>query len=217
MAVVQNLFTAAPGLVNGFVMGSKWILDNSFGSSNSHRPRLSPGSACRCPVRCSASDHDKNNTEEDQISTTYSKGIMRWNGEKLGKIAIAAFATGVLILGPGGDAMAAKSGGRVGGQAFRSAPPPKSAPRSASPRINNSRTNVFINPPVAPPIYGGYGYSTPFFGGWGWSPFSFFFPGPSVAIGVGGGFEIFGLLFVLTLVGSILRSFIRRDDNDDEY
>lgn len=76
-------------------------------------------------------------------------------------------------------------------------------------------TNVFINPPVAPPIFGGYGFGTPFFGGWGWSPFSFV-PGPSVAI-VGGGFDFFGLLLVLAFVGSIVRNFSRRNDDEDDF
>lgn len=56
---------------------------------------------------------------------------------KLGKLAMVALAAGVLALSPVDDAMAAKSGGRVGGQAFRSAP--RSAPRPSGPRINNSR------------------------------------------------------------------------------
>ncbi|KAJ9162811.1 hypothetical protein P3X46_022555 [Hevea brasiliensis] len=51
---------------------------------------------------------------------------------QLAKLAIVTLAAGVLTLGSVGDASAAKSGGRVGGQAFRS-----SAPRS-SPRINNN-------------------------------------------------------------------------------
>ncbi|KNA22402.1 hypothetical protein SOVF_034110 [Spinacia oleracea] len=42
-------------------------------------------------------------------------------------------AAGVLTLGSVGDAPAAKSGGRIGGQAFRSF-----APRPSSPRINSS-------------------------------------------------------------------------------
>jgi hypothetical protein len=54
-------------------------------------------------------------------------------GMKLGKLAMVALAAGVLALGPVDGAEAAKSGGRVGGQAFRS------APRSSGPRINNSR------------------------------------------------------------------------------
>jgi hypothetical protein len=54
-------------------------------------------------------------------------------GMKLGKLAMVALAAGVLALGPVDGAEAAKSGGRVGGKAFRS------APRSSGPRINNSR------------------------------------------------------------------------------
>nr|XP_010929282.1 uncharacterized protein LOC105050811 isoform X3 [Elaeis guineensis] len=52
---------------------------------------------------------------------------------KLAKLAIVTLAAGVLTVGSVHDAMAAKSGGRVGGQAFRSP-----APRSSGPRINNS-------------------------------------------------------------------------------
>ncbi|KAF2309556.1 hypothetical protein GH714_003810 [Hevea brasiliensis] len=71
---------------------------------------------------------------------------------ELAKLAIVTLAAGVLALGSVGVASAAKSGGRVGGQAFRS-----SAPRS-SPRINsNSRTNIYVNPPLAPPLVGGMG------------------------------------------------------------
>lgn len=54
------------------------------------------------------------------------------NENKLAKLAIAALAAGVLTLGSVYDASAAKSGGRIGGQSFKS-----SAPRSA-PRINNN-------------------------------------------------------------------------------
>ncbi|KAG2608210.1 uncharacterized protein LOC120668620 [Panicum virgatum] len=132
-------------------------------------------------------------------------------GLKLGKLAMVALAAGVLALGPVDGAMAAKSGGRVGGQAFRS------APRSSGPRINNSRTNIYINPPVAPPL-GGYGYGSPFFGGYGWSPFTFFAPGPSVAVGVGGGFDTLVLFLVLGFVVGAVRRFLNRNDDDyDDY
>ncbi|TVU08668.1 hypothetical protein EJB05_42079 [Eragrostis curvula] len=137
-------------------------------------------------------------------------------GVKLGKLAMVALAAGVLALGPVDDAMAAKSGGRVGGQAFRSAP--RSAP--SGPRINNSRTNIYVNPPVAPPLggYGYGGYGSPFFGGWGWSPFTFFAPGPSVAVGVGGGFDTLFLFLVLgAVVGAIRRFFDRNNDDYDDY
>ena len=53
---------------------------------------------------------------------------------RLAKLAIVTLAAGVLTLGSASDASAAKSGGRIGGQAFRS-----SAPRSA-PRINNNNS-----------------------------------------------------------------------------
>ncbi|OWM86995.1 hypothetical protein CDL15_Pgr016032 [Punica granatum] len=55
-------------------------------------------------------------------------------GEKnqLAKLAMVALAAGVLTFGSVGDASAAKSGGRVGGQAFRSSAPKASAPRGNS-------------------------------------------------------------------------------------
>ncbi|RZR83889.1 hypothetical protein BHM03_00010598 [Ensete ventricosum] len=56
------------------------------------------------------------------------------SGMKLAQLAMVAVAAGVLTLGSVEPAVAAKSGGRIGGQAFRSA-----APRSSGPRINNSR------------------------------------------------------------------------------
>ncbi|KAH9613539.1 hypothetical protein KSS87_009398 [Heliosperma pusillum] len=131
---------------------------------------------------------------------------------EIAKLAIVTLAAGVFTLTSVGDASAAKSGGRVGGQAFRS-----SAPRASSPRPNNSRTNIYINPPVAPPLGGyGYGYGVPYYGGW--SPFSFFAPGPSVAVGVGGGFDPFVLFIVLGAVAAVVRRFRGpRDEDDDDY
>lgn len=78
------------------------------------------------------------------------------------------------------------------------------------------RTNIYINPPVAPPLIGGYGYG-PYYGGWGWSPFSFFAPGPSVAIGVGGGFDFFVLFLVIGAVAAVIRRFRGPRDEDDDY
>ncbi|XP_043719981.1 uncharacterized protein LOC122667676 [Telopea speciosissima] len=135
----------------------------------------------------------------------------RKNEMRLAKLAIVTLAAGVLALGAVDEASAAKTGGRVGGQAFRS------APRSSAPRGNNSRTNIYINPPVAPPLVGGYGYGVPFYGGYGWAPFSFFVPGPSVAIGVGGGFEVLVLFMFLGAVAAVIRRFTGPRDEDDDY
>lgn len=81
------------------------------------------------------------------------------------------------------------------------------------------RTNIYINPPVAPPLVGGYGYGygVPFYGGWGWSPFSFFAPGPSVAVGIGGGFETLLLFIFLGALAAVVRRFVGSRDEDDDY
>ncbi|XP_051148827.1 uncharacterized protein LOC127263700 [Andrographis paniculata] len=142
---------------------------------------------------------------------------LRQSENRLVKLALVAVAAGVLTLGSVDPASAGKSGGRVGGQAFRSAP--AAPPRASGPRVGGSRTNVFINPPVAPPLVGGYGYGygAPFYGGWGWSPFSFFAPGPSVAVGVGGGFDLFALIIFLSIVSGVVRRFFRSREDDDDY
>jgi hypothetical protein len=61
--------------------------------------------------------------------------FLRKIDDQLAKLAIVTLAAGVLTLGSVHDASAAKTGGRVGGQAFR-----PSAPRSA-PRINNNSSS----------------------------------------------------------------------------
>ncbi|KAJ1698266.1 hypothetical protein LUZ63_006778 [Rhynchospora breviuscula] len=176
---------------------------NSFIKGNLHSPiRKSPRRTSHLPLlSCKAS------LERDEESSSNKSEF------KLVKLAAVTLAAGVLALGSVDGAMAAKSGGRVGGQAFRS------APRSSGPRTNNSRTNIYINPPVAPPLIGGYGYGAPFFGGgYGWSPFSYFVPGPSVAVGVGGGLDIFFWFIILGTVSAVFRRFFgRRDDDFDDY
>ena len=81
------------------------------------------------------------------------------------------------------------------------------------------RTNIYINPPVAPPLVGGYGFSfgVPFWGGWGWSPFSFFVPGPSVAIGISGGVELVVLFAIVGAIAAVIRFFSGSRSEDDEY
>lgn len=80
------------------------------------------------------------------------------------------------------------------------------------------RTNIYVNPRVAPPLIGGYGYGSPYYGGWGWSPFTFFAPGPSVAVGIGG-FDFFVTFLILGTIATVFRSFTRRrrDDEEDDF
>ncbi|WCJ42226.1 hypothetical protein M5689_023047 [Euphorbia peplus] len=162
--------------------------------------------------------HDKNEDNNDSCNRRKNEQ------NQLAKLAIVTLAAGVLTLGSVGDASAGKSGGRIGGQAFKSSGPRGgSAPR---PRINNnSRTNIYVNPQIAPPLVGGYGYGgygAPYYGGWGWSPFSFFAPGPSVAIGIGGGFETLAFFLFLGAAAAVIRRFTgggsRNDfDDDDDF
>ncbi|GAU35235.1 hypothetical protein TSUD_205110 [Trifolium subterraneum] len=172
-------------------------------------------------VHCSCSQPQHNDDQHQQTPTPLRKKNEKNN--KLGKLAMIAVAAGVLTFGPISvnvdDALAAKTGGRIGGQSFRS-----SAPRPSSPRINNnnnSRTNIYINPRVAPPLGGGYGYGgVPYYGGgWGWSPFSFFAPGPSVAVGIGGGFDTILLFMFFGAAAAVVRRFFgsRNVDDDDDY
>ncbi|KAB2068329.1 hypothetical protein E1A91_A08G026100v1 [Gossypium mustelinum] len=175
------------------------FIANAFSFNRKPKAKL-PNSPTFITCRFHSDDHDDSS----------------WRNEKqLAKLAMVTLAAGVLTLGSVGDASAAKSGGRVGGQAFRSA-----APRSAPRANNNSRTNIYINPRVAPPLVGGYGYGygVPFYGGWGWSPFSFFAPGPSVAVGIGGGFDTLLLFMFLGAFAAVVRRFFgSRNEDEDEY
>ena len=82
------------------------------------------------------------------------------------KVLVAA-ACGVLLSSTAlpEESWAARSGGRIGGRAFRSAPRPRAAPRS-SPRMRSGGVGggaVY----TAPPLVGGYGYGR----GYGFTPF----------------------------------------------
>ncbi|KAG2310781.1 hypothetical protein Bca4012_025290 [Brassica carinata] len=172
-------------------------LSDSFSFRHSFKPRHSNKLSRPYSICCKSPHHD------DETDSS------RKNENQLAKLAIATLAVGVLALGSVGDASAAKSGGRIGGQAFRS-----SAPRPP-PRINNrSRTNIYVNPQVAPPLIGGYGYG---YGGWGWSPFSYFAPGPAVAVGGGGGFDLLVLFMFFGAASAVARNVFRsRNEEDDE-
>jgi len=96
-----------------------------------------------------------------------------------------------LTIGNAGDALAARSGGRIGGGSFRMPSRSYSAP----------------NRTYAPPS-GGY-YPTPFGGGFG---FPFLLP----FFGFGGGFGgLFTILLVLGVGNFLLQSFRRATENED--
>ncbi|MBA0736145.1 hypothetical protein Gogos_009719 [Gossypium gossypioides] len=94
------------------------FIANAFSFNRKPKTKL-PNSPTFITCRFHSDDHDDSS----------------WRNEKqLAKLAMVTLAAGVLTLGSVGDASAAKTGGRVGGQAFRSA-----APRSAPRANNNSR------------------------------------------------------------------------------
>ncbi|KAG0471998.1 hypothetical protein HPP92_016544 [Vanilla planifolia] len=88
-----------------------------------HNHKKNTASMSPPPFRASASTNKKEDT------------VFHFPVEKLAVVCVAA---GVLILGAVGDAEAAKSGGRIGGQAFRS-----SAPRPSGPRIKKTIQGTF--------------------------------------------------------------------------
>ncbi|KAH7290884.1 hypothetical protein KP509_30G067900 [Ceratopteris richardii] len=179
-----------------------------FGGLAPLRSSETPAASSPAIFFCSCSSRGSDDLDSDDRKLTRT---LNEASKHIVKLALAAAVTGFVALGPTGDALAAKSGGRVGGQAFRSAPPPSAGPRRSGP---SSRTNIYINPPsFAPPLFGGYG--SPYFGGWGWSPF--YAPGPSIAVGVGGGFSFFTFFILLSFVVGIINFFRRRDDEDDYY
>lgn len=91
------------------------------------------------------------------------------------------------------EALAAKSGGRVGGSSFKS----RRVQTSAAPRTTVN--NVVVAPGVAaPPVYAGYGYGSPF--GFSIMP-TFVMPFPFF----GGLLQIFLLMAVVSVVFNVIR------------
>ncbi|KAK4760179.1 hypothetical protein SAY87_023310 [Trapa incisa] len=189
----------------GVASSQQSFLINILTSTQKPRRKLiSYGSTISCGYSKQESD--------DHHMLGSSSSRERSERNHLAKFAMVALAAGVLTFGSVDDALAGKSGGRIGGQAFRSSGPRVSAPRG------NSRTNIYINPPVAPPLVGGYGYGygVPFYGGWGWSPFSFFVPGPSVAVGIGGGLDLLALFLFIGAISAVIRRFIGSRNEEEE-
>ncbi|KAJ8444218.1 hypothetical protein Cgig2_028099 [Carnegiea gigantea] len=150
-----------------------------------------------------------------QVPNPRSKNKSKKVEKQLAKLATVTLAPGVLTLG----SSAAKSGGQIGGQAFGSF-----APCASFPRIN-SRTNIYVNPPVAPSLVGGYGFGfgAPFFDGWAWSPFSVFTPCPAVSVDVEGWFDLLVDFMCLGAIAAVIEELLGSgfdddsDDDDDYY
>lgn len=101
---------------------------------------------------------------------------------------LAMMLAGVMLTGFPDDALAARSGGRVGGSAFRSAPrsatrsAPRSSTRMGATTINRGPTVIFGGPLFSPFGYGGYGYGGGF-GMYGFGPFGYGY-NPALSIGL---------------------------------
>ncbi|CAK0771199.1 hypothetical protein CVIRNUC_003843 [Coccomyxa viridis] len=161
----------------------------------------------RCPVPVSR--------KTASAVTTCSSKKQAVESLHVAKVAGVALAASLLLSAVvPEDALAARSGGRVGGSSFRSSAP-RAAPRAApSPRSGGPSVrqyNNYISP--APPLvggYGGYGY-----GGGGLS----IFPSYGVPLFYGGGiFNFFIFMFVASAVLGVVRNLASRGrSNDDEF
>jgi len=131
----------------------------------------------------------------------------------------AALAAAFLIsAGTPDEALAARSGGRVGGSSFRSARPAP-APRGgggggggggqAGPTIRNYNYHSYS----APPVYGGYGPSYGFGGGGISIMPSFGVP----LIGGGGFFSLIFGLFAISLVLNVAKNLTSRGRDRDDF
>mmetsp|Transcript_7020 Transcript_7020/g.13970 ORF Transcript_7020/g.13970 Transcript_7020/m.13970 type:complete len:384 (+) Transcript_7020:56-1207(+) len=87
-----------------------------------------------------------------------------------------------LAFGAPGDALAAKSGARMGGGSFKTAPAPRAAPSRPSVSQSYGGSTVMVAPPPVMVSPSPFGYS-PMVSPFGFSPFGFFRPvvmGPSI-------------------------------------
>ncbi|XP_061353063.1 uncharacterized protein LOC133297857 [Gastrolobium bilobum] len=112
------------------------------------------------------------------------------------------------------DASTGRTGGRVGGQFFRSPATP------AGPKSKNSRrTENNVESPKQHLLVGGYGcgIGVPIFGSWGCTPFSFFGPGPTVAECIGEtGIKTILLFILIGFAAAVIRKyFMSREEDDD--
>lgn len=131
----------------------------------------------------------------DDSNDDKSFEIVRQISAPVATLLVCALVSGAVIPE---EALAARSGGRMGGSSFRSRAP--SMPRGGG---SYRQYNYYSSPRIAPPLVGGYGY--------GFMP-SFFFP-----IGFGGIFNIFITLFIVSSVFNAIKSFQQRKDDEDDF
>lgn len=125
----------------------------------------------------------------------------------------AMLGAAMLFAGTPDEALAARSGGRVGGSGGFSRRAPAPAPRAAP------RTTINNNYIAAPPVIGGWGFGMPFFPGYGM--------GYGYGFGLSSIFNMFVLFMVISVVWSVISNFTngggggptRRDNtkSDDEW
>eukprot|EP00899_Mesostigma_viride_P025597 jgi/Mesvir1/6221/Mv00901-RA.1 len=135
--------------------------------------------------------------------------------DKIRQPLAVALAAAVLLAGSPDEALAAQSGGRVGGRAFSGGsrtqsrgPPPPAATSSAAPPVVN---NYYAAPPVVSP----FGFSPFGFSPFGFSPFGF---APVISVGVPGGglFSFFIFMITVSFVISAVGSFLAKKQEEKD-
>eukprot|EP00271_Cylindrocystis_brebissonii_P014271 TRINITY_DN3557_c0_g1_i1.p1 TRINITY_DN3557_c0_g1~~TRINITY_DN3557_c0_g1_i1.p1 ORF type:complete len:448 (+),score=46.00 TRINITY_DN3557_c0_g1_i1:293-1636(+) len=115
---------------------------------------------------------------------------------QLKKPAVVAMIVAAVLLGDPSLALAAQSGGRVGGRSFGGGGGGGGASRSYSMPSRSYSSPSFSRPSYSVPYYA----PSPFYYGGGWSPFSF---GPTVVVGGGGGAGVLGGVFQFLFFGAV--------------
>ena len=172
--------------------------------------RVSSSARVSCSAKKTHTELVDNVESVERIDTTDTTSADAGSPRLAWTKTMALFAAAVLLTSVGqvDDAMAARSGGRVGGSSFSSARMrsggARSAPSVSSGGVRNY--NYYSAPPLISP-YGGYGM----FGGGLVMPFPIF--------GLGGLFNIMVLLFMVNVAVSVVQGLTNsrsREEDEDE-
>ena len=162
---------------------------------------------CRAERRSVADVNHRLPQSNVRENETPMEDVEETKGNMIGKSAVIALMSAALVLGSFAspdDALAARSGGRVGGSSGFSSR--RSMPRAApGPSVRNY--NYYSAPPLVSP----YGFGMPFFGGGIVAPFPLF--------GLGSIFNIMILLFMINVAVNVISSFTnaKRGDKEDRW